>query len=152
LAATANNAMCELGPATLDRILIIEANGVLQNILRELFSSEGYEVDLVPDGLAALEMLRQRRPSAVIVDLQHPGPSGCDLCRKIAKLIPGLPLVILSASPEVTEKVLLLETGADDYVTIPFSSRELVARLRALMRRASRVGLENLYLHKAGCL
>jgi RNA polymerase sigma-70 factor (ECF subfamily) len=152
LAATGNNAMCELGPATLNRILIIEANGVLQNILRELFSSEGYEVDLVPDGLAALEMLRQRRPSAVIVDLQHPGPSGRDLCRKIAKLIPGLPLVILSASPEVTEKVLLLETGADDYVTIPFSSRELVARLRALIRRASRVGLENLYLDKAGCL
>ena len=151
-AATVNDAMCELGPATLKRILIIEANGVLQNILRELFSSEGYEVDLVPDGVAALEMLRQRRPSAVIADLQHPGPSGCDLCRKIAKLIPGLPLVILSASPEVTEKVLLLETGADDYVTIPFSSRELVARLRALMRRASRVGLENLYLHKAGCL
>jgi two-component system OmpR family response regulator len=87
----------------------------------------------------------------VIVDLRHPGPSGCDLCRKIAKLIPGLPLVILSASPEVAEKVLLLETGAD-YVIIPFSSRELVARLRALIRRASRVGLENLYLDKAGCL
>jgi DNA-binding response OmpR family regulator len=78
-----NKAMCELGPATLDRILIIEANGVLQNILRELFSSEGYEVDLVPDGLAGLEILRQRRPSAVIVDLQHPGPSGSDLCGKV---------------------------------------------------------------------
>ncbi len=153
LAATVNAAMPELRPTTtLDRILIIEGNGALQIILQELFSSEGYEVDLVPDGLAGLEMLRQRRPSAVIVDLQHPGPSGCDLCRKIANLIPGLPLVILSASPEVAEKVLLLETGADDYVTIPFSSRELVARLRALIRRASRVGLENLYLDKAGCL
>lgn len=147
-----NNAMCELGPATLDRILIIEANGVLQNILRELFSSEGYEVDLVPDGLAGLEMLRQRRPSAVIVDLQHPEPSGSDLCRKIAKLIPGLPLVILSASLEVAETVLLLETGADDYVTIPFSSRELVSRLSALIRRARRLGLENLYVDEAGCL
>jgi RNA polymerase sigma-70 factor, ECF subfamily len=152
LAATVNNAMSELGPATLDRILIIEANGVLQNILRELFSSEGYEVDLVPDGLAGLEMLRQRRPSAVIVDLQHPGPSGSDLCRKIARLMPGLPLVILSASSEVSEKVLLLETGADDYLTIPFSSRELVARLSALIRRAPRLGLENLYVDKAGCL
>jgi DNA-binding response OmpR family regulator len=58
----------------------------------------------------------------VIVDLQHPGPSGCDLCRKIANLIPGVPLVILSVSPEIKEKVLLLETDADDYVTIPFSS------------------------------
>src|ERR1700678_3837102 len=143
--------MPELRPTTLDRILIVEANGVLQNILRELFSSEGYEVDLVPDGYAGLEMLRQRRPSAVIVGLQHPGPSGSDLCRKIANLIPGLPLVILGASSEVAEKVLLLETGADDYVTVPFSSRELVARLRALIRRTSRISLEDLHLDEARC-
>jgi RNA polymerase sigma-70 factor, ECF subfamily len=151
LAATVNNPMSELPPATLGRILIIEANGALQKSLRELFSSEGYEVDLVPDGPAALEMLRQRRPSAVIVDLQHPGPSGYDLCKRIANLIPGLPVVILSACPEVAEKVLLLETGADDYVTIPFNSLELIARLRAMIRRASRVGLESLDLDEAGC-
>ena len=136
--------------ATLDRIVIIEANDALQRILQELFCSEGYEVDLVPDGVAGLEMLRQRRPSAVIVDLQHPGPSGYDLCKRIANLIPGLPLVILSGCSEVAEKVLLLETGADDYVTIPFNSRELVARLRAMMRRASRVRL-SLDLDEAGC-
>ena len=100
LAATVKTPMAELRPATLDRILIIEADGASQTFLRELFSWEGYEVDLVPDGLVGLEMLRQRRPSAVIADLQHPGPSGCDLCRKIAKLIPGLPLVILSASSD----------------------------------------------------
>jgi DNA-binding response OmpR family regulator len=152
LAATVNNPMSELRPATVDRILIIEANGHLQKFLRELFFWEGYEVDLVPNGLAGLEMLRRRRPSAVIVDLQHPGPSGRDLCKRIANLTPGLPVVILSACSEVAEKVLLLETGADDYVTIPFSSRELVARLRALIRCASRVGLENLYLDEAGCL
>jgi len=152
LAAAVSNPMSEPPPATLDRILIIEANGALQRSLQELFCSEGYAVDLVADGVAGLEMLRQRRPSAVIVDLQHPGPSGCDLCRKIANLIPGLPLVILNFSPEVAEKVLLLETGADDYVIIPFSSQELVARLSALIRRASRVGLENLYLDEAGCL
>jgi RNA polymerase sigma-70 factor (ECF subfamily) len=152
LAATVNNPMSELRPATVDRILIIEANGHLQKFLRELFFWEGYEVDLVPNGLAGLEMLLRRRPSAVIVDLQHPGPSDCDLCKRIANLIPGLPVVILSACSEVAEKVLLLETGADDYVTIPFSSRELVARLRALIRCASRVGLENLYLDEAGCL
>ena len=58
---------------------------------------------------------------------------------KLSELIPGLPIVVLSGSSEVAEKVLLLETGADDYVTIPFNSRELVARLHAVMRRASRV-------------
>jgi RNA polymerase sigma-70 factor, ECF subfamily len=152
LAATVKTPMSELRPATLDRILIIEADGASQKFLRELFSWEGYEVDLVPDGLVGLEMLRQRRPSAVIVDLQRPGPSSYDLCKRIANLIPGLPIVILSECSEVAEKVLLLETGADDYVTIPFSSRELVARLRALIRCASRVGLENLYLDEAGCL
>ena len=140
------------GPATPDRILDHRGQWCFAEHSAELFSSEGYEVDLVPDGLAGLEMLRQRRPSAVIVDLQHPGPSGYDLCRKIANLIPGLSLVILNFSPEVAEKVLLLETGADDYVIIPFSSQELVARLRALIRRASRVGLEKLYLDEAGCL
>jgi CheY-like chemotaxis protein len=75
----------------------------------------------------------------VVRNLPRPGSSGCDLCEKIANLIPGLPLVILSGSSEVADKVLLLEMGADDYVTVPFSPRELVARLRALIRRASRV-------------
>ena len=144
LAATLNIPMSDLRPAPMERILVIEDDGVLQ-ILQRLFSSEGYEVNVVPDGVAGLDMLRQRAPAAVILDLQHPGSSGCDLCRRIANSIPGLPLVILSASPDVADKVLLLEMGADDYVTIPFSPRELVARLRALMRRASRVNPETLY-------
>jgi len=84
-----------------------------------------------------LERLRQEAPAAVILDLPHPGCSGCDLCMEIANLVPGLPLVILSASSNVTNKVLLLEMGADDYVTVPFGPRELVARVRALTRRAS---------------
>jgi DNA-binding response OmpR family regulator len=79
----------------------------------------------------------------MIVDLQDAEPAACNLCRKIADLVPGLPLVILSASSKVADKVLLLEMGADDYVTIPFSPRELVARLRALIRRASRSSPED---------
>ena len=146
------NTLAVTRPTTLDRIVIIEGNGPLQRTLKELFSSEGYEVDVAPEGPAGLEMLRQRRPLAVIVGLQHPGPSGSDLCKRIANLIPGLPLVILGASSEVAEKVLLLETGADDYVTVPFSSRELVARLRALIRRTSRISLEDLHLDEAACL
>jgi DNA-binding response OmpR family regulator len=109
------------------------------------FNSEGYEVDMVPDARAGLEVLRQRAPDAVILDLLRPGSSGCDLCKKIGSLIPGLPLVILSASSDVADKVLLLEMGADDYVTIPFSPRELIARLRALIRRASRSSPEDVY-------
>jgi RNA polymerase sigma-70 factor, ECF subfamily len=157
LAATLNTPISALRPATtpdrvISRILVIERNHVLQETLRQLFCSEGYEVDLVPDGLAGLEVLRFSRPSAVIVHIQHPGPSDRDLCRQMSELIPGLPIVVLSASSEVAAKVLLLETGADDYVTIPFSSRELVARLHAVIRRASQPDADKVYLHKAGCL
>ena len=86
--------------------------------MRRLFSTEGFDVEIVPEPLGALEMLRQRPPSALIVDLERPGTSGCDLCKTIANSIPGLPLLILSASSDVADKVLLLEMGADDYVTI----------------------------------
>jgi DNA-binding response OmpR family regulator len=145
LAATLNTPIAELRPTPMQRILVIEDDSALQKILRRLFSSEGYEVDVVPDGVDGLEMLRQRIPAAVILDLLRPGSSGCDLCKKIASLIPGMPLLILSASCDVADKVLLLEIGADDYMTIPFSPRELIARLRALIRRASRVNPEDVY-------
>jgi len=145
LAATLNAPISEMRPATMDRILVIEDDQALRKILQRLLSSEGYEVDVVPDGVSAVEMLRHKTPSAVILDLLRPGSSGCDLYKTIADSIPGLPLLILSASLDVADKVLLLEMGADDYVTIPFSPRELVARLRALMRRAWRVSPENVY-------
>ena len=151
-AATSNRPRFESRAATNDRILIIDGNGALQESVRQLFLTEGYEVDLVPSGLAGLDMLRYQRPSAVIIDIEHPGPAECALCREIANLIPGLPLVILSASSEVAEKVLLLETCADDFVTRPYSPRELVARIRGLIRRASRAGLESFDRDKAGCL
>jgi DNA-binding response OmpR family regulator len=142
LAATLNTPISEPRLAPMERILLIEDDGALQKILQRLFSSEGYEVDIVSDAVCGLERLRQGLPAAVILDLPRPGSSGCDLCKKIADWIPGLPLVILSGSSNIADKVLLLEMGADDYVTIPFSPRELVARLRASIRRASRFGLE----------
>jgi DNA-binding response OmpR family regulator len=143
LAVTSTTATSEPQPDTIDRIAVVERDHALQKILRRLFSLEGYEVDVIPEGAACLEMLHHRLPSAVILDLPHPGSSGCDLCREIANLAPDLPLVILSASSKVADKVLLLEMGADDYVTIPFSPRELIARLRALIRRASRSSPED---------
>ena len=139
LATALTAPIAELRPATLDRILIIEHDGALQKVLRRLFCSEGYDVDVVPDSVCGLERLRQRAPAAVVLDLPRPRSSGWEVCKKIANLIPGLPLVILSACSDVTDKILLLEMGADDYVTVPFNPRELVARLRALIRRASRV-------------
>jgi DNA-binding response OmpR family regulator len=137
-----NNPTPELRPVAMERVLVIEGDGALRKILRRLLSSEGYEVEVVADAVVGLEMLRQTVPAAVILDLPRPGSSGRDLCKRFADSIPGLPLVILSGSSDVADKVPLLEMGADDYVTIPFSPRELVARLRALVRRASRVNPE----------
>jgi DNA-binding response OmpR family regulator len=143
LAATLNAPISEMQLAPIERILLIKADGALQRELRQLFSTEGYEVDVVPDGVGGLEMIRRRAPSAVVLHLRYPGSSGYDLCRRIAQLLPGIPLLILSARSDVEDKVLLLEQGADDYVTIPFSPIELVARLRALIRRASLVSAED---------
>jgi DNA-binding response OmpR family regulator len=146
LAATLNTPLSELRPATMDRILVIADDSALRKAVQRLFSLEGYEVEVVTDSIAGLASLRARPFSAVILDLQRPGSSGWDLCRNIADSISSLPLVVLSASPDVADKVLLLEMGADDYLTIPFSPRELVARVRALIRRASRTSPESLYV------
>ena len=95
-----------------------------------------------------MEILRRRLPSGLILDLQRPGSTGCDLCREIVRLAPGLPFIILSANSNVGDKVRLLELGAADYVTIPFSPRELVARLRAQMRRAQRISIDTTYVFR----
>jgi DNA-binding response OmpR family regulator len=126
-----------------DRIVVVESDPALRKVLQRLFTSQGYEVELVSDGASALELLRSRLPSAVILDLQSPGSAGCDLCQQITRAAPGLPFVVLSTTSDVVDKVLLLEMGADDYVTIPFSPRELLARMRALIRRASRAWPED---------
>ncbi len=128
-----------------ERIVVVEDDSALQKALQRLFSSEGYDVQVVADAYACLDSLRQQTPSALVLDLKKAGPSRCDLCREIARTVPDVPFVILSANSAVTDKVLLLELGADDYVTIPFSPRELVARVRALIRRTARSSSESFY-------
>ena len=130
----------------IERILVIEGDGPSRTILRQLLSSEGYEVDTASDTANGLQKLCRAAPAAVILGLPHAASSGWDLCRKVANLISGLPLVILGGSSDVADKVVLLELGADDYLTVPFNSRELLARLRALIRRASRFNREGVYI------
>ena len=148
--ATIDVAPPDLRPPVMDRILVIEHDGALRKILERLFSSEGYQVDVVPSGQDGLDALRQRQPIAVVLDLPFPASSGSDLCREIASLIPGLPFVILASSANIADKLLLLDTGAGDYVTIPFSPKDLMKRLRELMRQASCFPSGNLYVSEAG--
>ncbi len=120
----------------MERILVIEDDRSVQKALARLFGLEKYEVELAGTGTEGLEKFRGQTYSAVLLDLRLPGTPGPDVCREIKAAAPGLPVIILSAKSEVADKVMLLELGADDYVTKPFSPRELLARVRAAIRRS----------------
>jgi len=123
-------------PAGSERILVIEDDRAVQKALKRLFEAEGFAVDIAGNGAAGLEMFRAATPSVLVLDLSLPGTPGQDVCREISQAAPSLPIIILSAKTEVMDKVLLLELGAHDYVTKPFSPRELLARVRTAMRRS----------------
>ena len=120
------------------KILIVEDDPAVQRALKRLFEAEEFAVEIQSDGKSGLEAFRSAAPSAVILDLRLPEMSGSDVCREIKKKAPSLPVIVLSAKADVTDKVLLLELGADDYVTKPFSPRELLARVQAALRRVNR--------------
>ena len=119
----------------MEKILIIEHDRATQKALKLLFEPEGFIVEAGRDGKAGLAAFRRSRPTLVILDLKLPRVPGRDVCRDIKKEVPSLPVLILAAVADEAEKVSLLDLGADDYVTKPFSSRELLARVRALIRR-----------------
>ena len=121
----------------MDGILIVEDSRPMQRALQRLFEAEAFEVQLAGDGVAALEFFKAQPPNAVILDLKLPGMPGRELCREFKALAPQVPIVVVSANSDVDDKVLLLELGADDYVTKPFSPKELLARVRRAMRRGS---------------
>jgi DNA-binding response OmpR family regulator len=121
--------------ATLGTILIVDDSSRIQKVLRRCFSDERYTVIVAEDGPTALDLFRSHRPLAVVLDLILPNISGRELCRSFKSISSDTPVVVLSAVTDVADKVLLLELGADDYVTKPFSPRELTARVQAAIRR-----------------
>jgi DNA-binding response OmpR family regulator len=123
-----------------ERILVVEDDHAVQKALRRLFEAERFAVEICADGKSAVEAFRRAAPSAIVLDLRLPAMSGRDVCREIKQQAPTIPIIVLSAASDVSDKVLLLEMGADDYVTKPFSPRELLARVRAALRRNTRTG------------
>ncbi len=121
-----------------DRILIVEDEESLADSVRYNLEREGYAVTVASDGRRALERFRAEQPSLVILDLMLPEVSGLDLCRAI-RAESDVPIIMVTAKDSEADKVTGLELGADDYVTKPFSVRELVSRVRALLRRAGLV-------------
>jgi DNA-binding response OmpR family regulator len=126
------------GSNTMERILVVEDDHAVQKALKRLFETEGFEIEISSDGKSALEAFQRATPSAIVLDLRLPQLSGRDVCREIKQQAPSVPIIVLSAASDVSDKVLLLELGADDYVTKPFSPRELLARVRAALRRTVR--------------
>ncbi len=119
----------------MNTVLIVEDSRPMQRTLQRLFESDSLQVQIASDGPTGLEFFRKQTPCAVVLDLKLPGMSGKELCREFKALAASVPIVILSANAEIDDKVLLLELGADDYVTKPFSPKELLARVRRAMRR-----------------
>jgi two-component system, OmpR family, phosphate regulon response regulator PhoB len=120
-------------------ILIVEDEEPLTTLLRYNLEAEGYEVDAVARGDDADTRLREIAPDLVVLDWMLPGLSGIELCRRLRARpqTQGLPIIMLTARGEESERVRGLATGADDYIVKPFSVPELLARIRALLRRAS---------------
>src|SRR5512135_211043 len=117
-----------------ERILVIEDEPQIADLLRRGLIYEGYVVEVAPDGETGLAAARDRPPDAVLLDLMLPGMDGLTVCRRL-RSASNTPILILTAKDAVPDRVAGLDAGADDYVVKPFSFDELLARLRAVLRR-----------------
>ncbi|MEI9967810.1 MAG: response regulator transcription factor [Terracidiphilus sp.] len=130
---------------SLGTILIIEDDPRMQRTLQRAFAQEHYATVIAGDGQGGLDLFRSEHPLAVVLDLILPIISGRELCRLFKQHSSETPIIVLSAITEVADKVLLLELGADDYVTKPFSPRELTARVQAAIRRRRKPAEQTAY-------
>jgi DNA-binding response OmpR family regulator len=119
------------------RILVIEDEPNMVAGLRDNFEFEGYEVSTARDGVEGLERALQESPDLVVLDVMMPRMSGLEVCRQLRAKRPSIPIIMLTARGQEVDKVVGLELGADDYVTKPFSIRELLARVKAILRRTA---------------
>lgn len=129
----------------LGSILIIEDDARMQRTLERTFAQEHYSTLIAGDGQTGLDLFQSEHPLAVVLDLILPNVSGRELCETFRQISSETPIIVLSAISEVADKVLLLELGADDYVTKPFSPRELTARVQAAIRRQRKPALPSTY-------
>ena len=122
---------------TKSRILVVDDDKSIVKVVRSYLEQAGYEVQVAYDGESALHLLRSEKPDLVVLDLMLPDRDGWDITRLIRAdaTLGALPIIMLTARVEDTDKIVGLELGADDYITKPFNAREIVARVRALLRR-----------------
>lgn len=115
-------------------VVIVDDDAKLTKLLQTYFEKEGFTTWTVHEGLEAVRMVREKKPDIIILDLMLPGIDGWEICRRVRK-DSDVPILMLTARDEETDRLIGLEMGADDYVTKPFSPREVVARAKAILRR-----------------
>lgn len=125
------------------KILIIEDEAAMRAGLRDNLEIEGYSVDEAADGIEGLDKIKSQKYHLIILDVMMPGLSGFDVCKKARALGILTPIILLTAKGEEIDKVLGLELGADDYITKPFSLRELLARVKVILRRTENINATN---------
>jgi DNA-binding response OmpR family regulator len=121
--------------------MVLDDDRTLADVIGRYLTRDGHRVECVHDGLAALRRIEEEPPDLVVLDLMLPGVGGLEVCRRLQGRWP-IPVVMLTALGEETDKIVGFETGADDYMTKPFSPRELVLRVRSVLRRARGGGLQ----------
>src|ERR1700733_15850238 len=119
-------------------ILVIDDDENLRDTIGVLLEREGFRAVLAPDGRSGLDQAILGKPALILADLRLPDISGVEICKRLRMSGIHTPIIVLSAVGEEIDKVLLLEMGADDYVVKPFGTRELLARIRAVLRRTSK--------------
>jgi DNA-binding response OmpR family regulator len=119
------------------RVLVVDDDPTVSDVVRRYLEQDGCEVRLAADGADGLAAIAAERPDLVVLDLMMPGIDGIEVCRRVRRQLPDLPVVMLTALGEEADRVLGLEVGADDYLTKPFSPRELVLRIRSVLRRTA---------------
>jgi DNA-binding response OmpR family regulator len=117
------------------RLLVVDDDEAILEITKLSLEGEGYRVQLCRDGDDAIRLVRERAPDVLVLDVMLPGRDGFEVCREIRKFS-NLPIILLTAKTDTVDVVVGLESGADDYVSKPFEMRELIARIRSLLRRA----------------
>ncbi len=122
------------------RVLVVDDDPTVSDVVRRYLEQDGCRVRLADDGPAALVAVAAEQPDLVVLDLMLPGLDGLEVCRRLRRSVPDLPIVMLTALGEEADRVVGLELGADDYLTKPFSPRELVLRVRSVLRRTGAPG------------
>ncbi len=130
------------------RVLVVEDDATVAEVVRTYLAHAGFRIEHAADGVTALHLAQRTMPDLVVLDLMLPGLSGLEVCTRLRQARPDIPVIMLTALGEESDRLLGLETGADDYLVKPFSPRELVLRVQSVLRRSTGVATGGRYAER----